>query len=255
MHSTLVRAQNVFGFFTSVAFTVAALVALSVVISPQAPVASIDLRNVQVVKGRPHYYSPKKEEYAHIRFDLDADFSSLFNWNTKQLFVYVLATYPSLTPSAPPSQAIIWDLIIPSANQQNPMSPLDFFRQRANRLQVHPKAKTGAAAKKSRPAGWSEDDRPGVISLKNTKPKYQITDISGKLAERGNVTLQVGWNIQPWVGALTWTMPEGTRWARWQGVQGGRSKTFGMPALKGKAKETVVERGTPKPAQATPVLG
>lgn len=24
------------------------------------------------VKGRPHYYSQKKEEYAHIRFDLDA---------------------------------------------------------------------------------------------------------------------------------------------------------------------------------------
>ena len=24
------------------------------------------------VKGRPHYYSPKKEEYANIKFDLDA---------------------------------------------------------------------------------------------------------------------------------------------------------------------------------------
>jgi hypothetical protein len=29
------------------------------------------------VKGRPHYYSPKKEEYAHIKFDLDAGLSSL----------------------------------------------------------------------------------------------------------------------------------------------------------------------------------
>lgn len=28
------------------------------------------------VKGRPHYYSPKKEEYAHIRFDLDAGSSA-----------------------------------------------------------------------------------------------------------------------------------------------------------------------------------
>ena len=24
------------------------------------------------VRGRPHYYSYKKEEYAHIKFDLDA---------------------------------------------------------------------------------------------------------------------------------------------------------------------------------------
>jgi signal peptidase complex subunit 3 len=72
MHSALVRLQSVFGFFTSVAFTVAAVIALSSFISPQSPSASIQLRNVQVVKGRPHYYSYKKEEYAHVRFDLDA---------------------------------------------------------------------------------------------------------------------------------------------------------------------------------------
>lgn len=71
MHSTLVRLQNVFGFFTTVAFTVAAVIALSSFVSPQSPTASIQLRNVQVVKGRPHYYSYKKEEYAHIKFDLD----------------------------------------------------------------------------------------------------------------------------------------------------------------------------------------
>jgi hypothetical protein len=72
MHSALVRLQNVFGFFTTVAFTVAAVIALSSFISPQSPNASIQLRSVQVVKGRPHYYSYKKEEYAHIKFDLDA---------------------------------------------------------------------------------------------------------------------------------------------------------------------------------------
>lgn len=48
MHSVLTRAQNVFGFFTSVAFFVAGLIAVSVVLSPQAPTGSIQLRNVQV---------------------------------------------------------------------------------------------------------------------------------------------------------------------------------------------------------------
>ena len=95
MHSSLVRLQNVFGFFTTVAFTVAGLVAISVVLNSQSPSAEIKLRNVQVsvsglplllhsshqavansfiysVKGRPHYYSTKREEYAHIKFDLDA---------------------------------------------------------------------------------------------------------------------------------------------------------------------------------------
>ena len=48
MHSSLIRLQNVFGFFTSVAFTVAAAVALSVVLNPQTPAAKLELRNIQV---------------------------------------------------------------------------------------------------------------------------------------------------------------------------------------------------------------
>lgn len=48
MHSSLVRIQNVFGFFTSVAFAVMAGIALSVVLSPQTPSAKLELRNVQV---------------------------------------------------------------------------------------------------------------------------------------------------------------------------------------------------------------
>lgn len=48
MHSALVRVQNVFGFFTTVAFCTAIAVALSVTVIPQAPSAEIELRNVQV---------------------------------------------------------------------------------------------------------------------------------------------------------------------------------------------------------------
>lgn len=48
MHSSLVRIQNVFGFFTTVAFTLGALIALSVVVSPQTPSATLSMRNVQV---------------------------------------------------------------------------------------------------------------------------------------------------------------------------------------------------------------
>jgi signal peptidase complex subunit 3 len=80
MHSTLVRIQNVFGFFTTVAFSVAAIIALSTFIHPQSPSATVELKNVQVVKGRPHYYSYKKEEYAHIKFDLD---TGMFDTSTR----------------------------------------------------------------------------------------------------------------------------------------------------------------------------
>ena len=48
MHSSLVRIQNVFGFFTTVAFSLGILIAMSVVISHQTPTAELELRNVQV---------------------------------------------------------------------------------------------------------------------------------------------------------------------------------------------------------------
>ena len=103
-----------------------------------------------------------------------------------------------------------------------------------------------------------EDEiEPGIIKLKNVKPKYQITDVTGKLAERENVMLQVGWNVQPWVGFLTWTMPEWFELWNWKGVVGGKSKVFNMPSLKGKSasSETVVASGgTPKAAEASAVV-
>jgi signal peptidase complex subunit 3 len=74
---------------------------------------------VHSVRGRPHYYSTKKEEYAHIRFDLDADLSSLFTWNTKQVFVWISATWPNANATARemgvgPNEAVIWDAIYTS---------------------------------------------------------------------------------------------------------------------------------------------
>jgi len=49
MYSSIVRAQNTFGFFTTVAFVVAALVALSDFIAPRAPaVGTLKTTNVQV---------------------------------------------------------------------------------------------------------------------------------------------------------------------------------------------------------------
>ena len=143
-------------------------------------------------------------------------------------------------------------MIIKSHSQNNPFNPLQLFK-------AQPAPKTTSKAKKTA-ATKSKDVEavePGIIRLKNSKPKYQITDISGVLSERANITLEVGWNVQPWVGALTWTFGEGQSFGRWNGIKGGRSKSFDMPALKGKSASsaTVVGSGaTPEAAEATPVI-
>ena len=69
------------------------------------------------IRGRPHYYSTKKEEYAIIKFSLDADLSSLFNWNTKSLFVYVTADWADA--AAETNSAVIWDTIITSPSSDH----------------------------------------------------------------------------------------------------------------------------------------
>jgi triacylglycerol esterase/lipase EstA (alpha/beta hydrolase family) len=48
MHSVINRAQNVFGYFTTVASVVALVIALSAFAVPQKPTANLKLRNIQV---------------------------------------------------------------------------------------------------------------------------------------------------------------------------------------------------------------
>ncbi|KAL2143230.1 hypothetical protein VTI28DRAFT_234 [Corynascus sepedonium] len=221
MYSSVVRLQNAFGFFTTVAFVVAAFIAASDLLSPRTPsVGVLKTTNVQVVRGRPHYYSHKKEEYAIIKFSLDADLSSLFTWNTKQLFVYVTAEWPSAGGSGSgqnaTNQAVIWDSIItsPSADHLANLGPI-------------------AMKKLKRSAqGKSIDPSRGKLSIKNQRPKYQITHPTGKLAEQDNVVLRLHYNVQPWVGILTWN--QDVDFWKWKTFKNNLSKKFALPALKKK---------------------
>ncbi|OJJ95452.1 hypothetical protein ASPACDRAFT_81930 [Aspergillus aculeatus ATCC 16872] len=236
MHSTLNRAQAVFGFFTSVALFVAGLAALSVLLFPTDGVTSqVKLRDVKVTKGRPHYYSTRKEEYAQLRFDLDADLTPLFNWNTKQLFVYVYASYPSdptNTSSAAVSHAVVWDTIISAPESAYSFDALkERFLTSPSTAKSKNKSKSKAGSKKpATKAPAKAKAEPGILRLRDQKAKYQIGDVSGKMAERENVTLAVGWNVQPWVGALWWSPGSGSVPRTKGGV--GVSDAFGLPALR-----------------------
>jgi hypothetical protein len=76
----------------------------------------------------------------------------------------------------------------------------------------------------------------GLLKLRNQKPKYQITSPSSKLAETEDVKLYVHYNVQPWVGILSWT-PQ-MEFGGWKKMKGGVSKVFRLPALKVKEKTT-----------------
>jgi signal peptidase complex subunit 3 len=178
---------------------------------------------------------------------MHADLTSLFNWNTKQVFVYLKAVYPSARTSEPPSEAILWDAILASRTAPWHTNHYVHPDPKSGKKKVLPKkSKKALAASKTKA---SPDDNllypRGELHLLNQRPKYQITDITGKLQGRENVTLELGWNVQPWVGALTWT-----NWQKlgaWEGLRGGRSDVFGFPEIGAKKvvdkKELETEKG------------
>ena len=180
------------------------------------------------------------------------DFTSLFNWNTKQVFIYLLATYPSSSSNSSPdktpmSQAIIWDKIITA-----PESPFS-WESMTSKAKTTTTKKSGSSKKASKAAAAASSkaaaaEVPGKLSLKNQKPKYQITDITGRIAERGNATLEVGWNVQPWVGALQWTS-----WGK-SGASQGRSRAFEFPPLKGAKVQTTMSEAQAQGGEASPVV-
>ena len=81
----------------------------------------------------------------------------------------------------------------------------------------------------------ADSSNRGKLDLKNQKAKYQITAPKGKVAQTNDVVLNLHYNVQPWVGVLTWT-PQ-VDFGRWKKIKGGVSKKFKFPALKVKKVE------------------
>jgi signal peptidase complex subunit 3 len=147
------------------------------------------------------------------------------------VFVYVTAVYPSHKPDAPPSRAIIWDAILPSTlepwHQNQYIHPTTPPKQPGRKRQL-PKGRI-----------YSEELEPGKLRMKGQKPKYVITDYTGSIANRTGVVLELGWNVQPWVGALMWSRKSDL--GVWKATKGGLSEEFDFPPLKAAAKPAAMD--------------
>lgn len=60
----------------------------------------------------------KEKENNKLTFDLQTDLTPLFNWNTKQVFVYLTAEYPGKS-SGSSNKVTYWDKIITSKEKAN----------------------------------------------------------------------------------------------------------------------------------------
>ena len=62
-----------------------------------------------------------RNDEAHLAFEIDADLTSVFSWNTKQLFVWLAAEYS--TPKHVKSSVSVWDRIVESKEDAHLVLP------------------------------------------------------------------------------------------------------------------------------------
>ncbi|KAK9844557.1 hypothetical protein WJX74_004034 [Apatococcus lobatus] len=105
MHSIWHRLNSLLTYGSTVLLAVCILTsATDFLVHKSNPVVSVKPAKIEAVSRGP------EGDWAWMSVDLDADLSSVFSWNTKQLFVSVMASFS--TPKNHINEAVIWTDII-----------------------------------------------------------------------------------------------------------------------------------------------
>lgn len=110
MNTVLSRLNTIFAFTLSVMAGLTFLCFLSTFFNDHKSLVAIGTEKV-IVKNVPDYSaSREKNDLGFVVFDLQTDLSDIFNWNVKQLFLYLTAEYKTADHKL--NQVVIWDKII-----------------------------------------------------------------------------------------------------------------------------------------------
>ncbi|KAG6519519.1 hypothetical protein ZIOFF_023013 [Zingiber officinale] len=88
MHSFGYRANAVVTFGVAILAVMCAMASLSVNFNSPSPTADVKVLNVNWFQKQPN-----GNDEVSLTMNISADLSSLFTWNTKQVFVFVAAEY------------------------------------------------------------------------------------------------------------------------------------------------------------------
>lgn len=110
MHSLLSRGNALVAYTLSLLACLTFMCFLSTLFVDYGSSAAINTVKV-VVKNVPDYSASREKcDLGFLTFDLQANLTNVFNWNVKQLFLYLTAEYSSEKNSL--SQVVLWDKII-----------------------------------------------------------------------------------------------------------------------------------------------
>lgn len=120
MHSVLTRGNAILAYTLSVLAALTFCCFISTVFIDYRTNATMNTVKVVVKNVADYSASREKNDLGFLTFDLQTDLTHLFNWNVKQLFLYLTAEYT--TPSNQLNQVVLWDKII----QRGENAVLDF---------------------------------------------------------------------------------------------------------------------------------
>ncbi|VDM99657.1 unnamed protein product [Thelazia callipaeda] len=110
MHTIWTRANAVFAFMLSVLSTMTFCVFVSTVWLPNSAPVVLSANNIRVKSFKDYASDNMQSDVAMVELNIQVDVTSVFNWNVKQVFLYLVAEYS--TSTAPVNQVVLWDKII-----------------------------------------------------------------------------------------------------------------------------------------------
>jgi len=112
MHSVLSRLNVVFAYNLSVlaAVTFGCFLSTYILLPKQEPAINYAVSRNIVKHVRDFTAVRAKNDLGFLKFNLKTDLQPLFNWNIKQLFLYLVAEYE--TENNKLNQVVLWDKII-----------------------------------------------------------------------------------------------------------------------------------------------
>ncbi len=110
MHNVLNRLNALGAFAMSTLATLTFLCFASKFFENYNALADIKTVNVIVKHVSDYSASREKNDLGFLTFDMKADLEPLFNWNVKQLFLYLTAEYE--TKNNRVNQVVLWDKIV-----------------------------------------------------------------------------------------------------------------------------------------------
>jgi hypothetical protein len=232
VNAVLVYGLVVLGFFSF-------CMAMSTYWLEVPPNGGVDLRTLYHLQKQRRY--PVGGERSNFTFTMDVDMTPVFNWNVRQVFMYVTAEYDveipegGRTPVERHNQVVLWDKVVRPDGREYPYwqhcprgrcddmpcreDDMDSCRHMREWVHVWvPEDLNGKPSPNGkRPMGWSPDQVYGC--------KYLLRHPSKELRDR-TVKLQVNFDIMPVVGSI-------------RVFPGLTAKSFAMPTAYTNRKETI----------------